>query len=174
MFSATVSESNSAPDWKTIVTRRRISASWSSFQSVMSSPATSTRPESGAQKSKNMLQRYRLPHAAAPHDHASLSMVDEEADVVEHQVIVKSFADIAEFDEVARRGRLCVVQGFARPCWPAIVDDPARRSKSVLVAQASSLSGFDFCSAAALKTRQAEACPTKYPCGNLGLGIRHN
>ena len=37
-------------------------------------------------------------------------MVDEEADVVQNEVVVKCFADVAEFDEVARRGRLWLVK----------------------------------------------------------------
>jgi hypothetical protein len=50
MFSATVSESNNAPDWKTMVTFRRMRRSWASSQSVMSSCATITRPRSGFRK----------------------------------------------------------------------------------------------------------------------------
>jgi hypothetical protein len=34
-------------------------------------------------------------------------MIHEKADVIEDQMIAKGFADVAEFDEVARRGRLC-------------------------------------------------------------------
>jgi hypothetical protein len=56
-----------------------------------------------------MLQCYRLAYPAATHDHARLSIVNEEADVVEDEVVVKGFADVAEFDEVARRGRLCML-----------------------------------------------------------------
>ena len=59
-----------------------------------------------AQEPKNMLQRHGFPHAAAPHDDARLSMVDKEAHVVQDEVIAKGFADVAEFDEVARSGRL--------------------------------------------------------------------
>ena len=42
------------------------------------------------QESQDVLQRDRFPHAAAPHDHARLPRVDVEADIIQHQVIVKA------------------------------------------------------------------------------------
>ena len=38
-----------------------------------------------ASETPMMLQRDRFSHAAAPHDHAGLAGIDEEADVIEHQ-----------------------------------------------------------------------------------------
>src|SRR5215467_11890289 len=49
-FSPTLSESNSAPFWKTMVTFLRICSSCASVASVMSSKATTTRPASGLRK----------------------------------------------------------------------------------------------------------------------------
>ena len=137
MFSATVSESNSAPDWKTIVTRRRISRQliFGPIGDVLAGDEHA--PRVRPQKSHDMLQRDRFSHAAAPHDDARLAVVHEEADVVEHQVIAKRLADVAEFDVVARRGRLRLVQVFARPCSAAIVDEHGAQKQTCLVGQAS-------------------------------------
>ena len=85
-----------------------------------------------------MLQRYRLPHAAAPHDDARLRLVDEKADIVEHDMIVKGFADVAEFDEVAGTGRLRWFKDSRAHVCPLLLMSPPPEA-IVLVAQASSL-----------------------------------
>ena len=83
------------------------------------------------QEPKYMLQRYRLPHAAASHDDARLSMVDEEADVVEDEVIVKGFADVAEFDEVVLRGRLCLKRNSRTHDRPLLLMSPRAESNQI-------------------------------------------
>src|ERR1700731_689474 len=47
-----------------------------------------------------MLQRDRLSHPAAPHDHACLPLVHEETDVVEDHVVIESLSDVDELDVV--------------------------------------------------------------------------
>ena len=81
------------------------------------------------QESKNVFQRYGFPHPAAPHDDARLSMVDKKTHIIENQVLAKSFADIAEFDEVARRGRLCLLRDSRAHAGPLLLMSPRRRSK---------------------------------------------
>ena len=117
-----------------------------------------------------MLQRDRLPHAAAPHDDARLSVVDKEADVVEHEVIAKRFADVAEFDEVARRGRLVLLKDARAHAGPLLLMSP-RAEANVLVAQASACRVLTA-SVATLKTRQAEARRYLNPLWKFRLDIR--
>ena len=54
----------------------------------------------GLEEAQDVLERYRFAHAAAAHDHAGLSGIDEEADVVEDQVIVERLRNVAKFDVV--------------------------------------------------------------------------
>ena len=114
-------------------------------------------PRVRPQESKNMLQRYGLAHTAAPHDHARFCIVDEEADVVEHQMIVKGFADVVEFDEMASRCRPRLSKYSCAHAGPLLLMSPRAEANQKLSGTCFSLCGFDFCWAQA---PQAEACAT--------------
>jgi hypothetical protein len=90
------------------------------------------------------LQRYGLTHAAAPHDDARLSKVDEKADVVQNQMIVKRLADIAEFDEVARRGRLVWLRDSRAHARPLLLMTSRADAKQLFGRIGFRLSTFDF------------------------------
>ena len=65
----------------------------------------------GLEKAHDVLERYRFAHAAAAHDDAGLSGIDEEADVVEDQMIVEGLRNVAKFDVVV--GHVCCAKRSA-------------------------------------------------------------
>jgi len=72
-------------------------------------------------------------------------MVDEKTDVVENEVIVKRFADIAEFDEVACRGRLYLRRNSRAHAGLLLLMSLPAEANQILSRIGFSLSSFDFC-----------------------------
>src|SRR5260370_39144249 len=77
------------------------------------------------QKSHNMLERDRFPHAAASHDDARLPAVHMEADVIEDKIVVERFADVAKFDVVVAH-RLSFFRRAPRFTWSVQCKSRAR------------------------------------------------
>src|SRR5260221_38214 len=115
------------------------------------------------QEPKYMFQRDRLPHPAAPHDDARLSMVDEEADVVENEVIVKGFADVAEFDEVAPGSRLCILEESRTHVRPLLLTTPRAEANQIFSSTGFSLSVLAH---ALHKTHRLKPAPLSPPVEN--------
>ena len=76
MFSATVRESNKAPDWKTIVTFLRIRRSSGSAKSVMSSMGDDDAAAVGLEEAHDVRQGDGFADAAAADDGDRLAGID--------------------------------------------------------------------------------------------------
>ena len=70
-------------------------------------------------------------------------MIDKKTHIIQNEVIAKGFADIAEFDEVARRGRLCLLRDSRAHAGPLLLMSPRAEANQIrkIVAQASACGG---------------------------------